>query len=112
MKLTTRCSSCKKDIIIKSNASTRPDLQMEKGDEFNVNCQNCGKIEKKHVNDIKAEPSNIPIFIGVGIGIIVAIVLWSMFGAIGTTSFIIPILFWYQQMDATKGFNSYMIRRK
>jgi len=55
MKLVTRCKSCNKDIRIKSGASTRPDLQMEKGDEFNVNCQNCGKILKKHVNDVKAE---------------------------------------------------------
>lgn len=112
MKLITRCSSCKKDIKIKSSAATRPDLQMEKGDEFNVNCQNCGKLEKKHVNDIKAEPNNTFILIGVGIGIICAVVLWSIFGAIGAVSGIIPILFWYQQMDATKAFNSYKIKRK
>ena len=112
MKLVTYCKSCKKDIRIKSNASTRPDLQMEKGDEFNVNCQNCGKVEKKHVNDIKAESNNSIILIGIGIGIISAIVLWNIFGAIGTVSGIIPVFLWYQQMDATKGFNSYMIRRK
>jgi hypothetical protein len=112
MKLVTYCNSCKKDIIIQSNASTRPDLQMEKGDEFNVNCQNCGKIEKKHANDIKAEPNNTIILIGVGIGIITTIGLWSFFGVIGTIGVTIPILFWYQQMDSTKGFNSYMIRRK
>ncbi len=112
MKLVTRCQSCKKDIKIKSNAPTRPDLQMEKGDVFNVNCQNCGKIEKKHVNDIQAEPNNVLILIGVGIGIASTIVLWSLFGIIGTVSVVIPILFWYQQMNATKGFNSYTIRRK
>lgn len=112
MKLTTRCSSCKKDVKIKSSASTRPELQMEKGDEFNVNCQNCGKLEKKHVNDIRAEVNNQIIFIGIGIGILSTIILWSMFGAVGTISITIPIIFWYQQMDAIKGFNSYKIRRK
>ncbi|WP_417291080.1 hypothetical protein [Corallibacter sp.] len=112
MKLVTYCKSCKKDTRIKSNAATRPDLQMEKGDEFNVSCQNCEKVEKKHVNDVKAEPNNTIILIGVGIGIIATIILWSLFGAIGTVSVIIPLLFWYQQMDATKGFNSYMIRRR
>ncbi|CAM1365318.1 hypothetical protein [Tenacibaculum xiamenense] len=112
MNLYAHCKSCKKDIKIKSSASTRPDLQMEKGDEFNVNCQNCGKMEKKHVNDIKAEPNNTIILIGVGIGILVTIFLWIYFGAIGTISVIIPILFWQQQMSATKSFNSYMIRRK
>lgn len=112
MKLSTYCKSCKKDIRIKSNASTRPELQMEKGTEFNVNCQNCGKVEKKHVNDIKAEPNNILILIGAGIGIIATIILWNFYGAIGTISITIPVFLWRQQMIATKVFNSYMVRRK
>lgn len=112
MKLITRCNSCKKDIIIKSNAATRPDLQMEKGDEFNVNCLSCGKLEKKHVNDIRAEASKNIMLIGVSIGIIATIILWTVFGAIGTLGIAIPLLLWYQQMEATKAFNSYMIRRK
>ena len=112
MKLVTHCNACKKDISIKSSASTRPDLQMEKGDEFSVNCKNCGKVHKKHVNDIKAEINNTLILVGVAIGIISAIVLWMFFGAIGTVSAAIPLIIWYQQMDAIKGFNSYTIRRK
>ena len=112
MNLVTYCKSCKKDIKIKSNASTRPDLQMEKGDEFNVNCQNCGKLEKKHVNDVKAEINNTIILFGVAIGIIATIVLWIFYGAIGTVSAVVPLLLWQQQMSATKSFNSYMIRRK
>ena len=112
MKLYTNCKSCKEDIKIKSSASTRPDLQMEKGNEFNVNCQSCGKMEKKHVNDIKAEPNKMVLLIGVGIGILATIFLWDFYGAIGTVSIIIPVLFWQQQMNATRGFNSYLIRRK
>ena len=57
MQLYTHCNSCKSTIKIASKAATRPDLQMEKGDEFTVNCQNCGAMQKKHVNDIKAEPN-------------------------------------------------------
>lgn len=112
MKLVTRCKSCNKDIIIKFNAATRPDLQMQKGDEFQVNCLNCGNRETKHVNDIKAEANNVIILIGVAIGIIASAVLWVLYGALGTLGLAIPVLFWYQQMDATKGFNSYMIKRK
>ena len=112
MKLVTRCKSCKKDIIIKSNAATRPDLQMQKGDEFKVNCLSCGNIETKHVNDVKAEANNIIILIGVALGIIASITLWVLYGAIGTVGLAIPLLFWYQQMDAKKAFNSYMIKRK
>jgi len=67
---------------------------MAEGGEFYVKCQNCRKIEKIHVNDIKAEP-NIPILLtGVVVGIIVTIILWMCFGAIGTVSAIIPFLFW------------------
>ena len=112
MNLFTNCKSCKKDIKIKSSASTRPELQMEKGDEFNVNCQNCGKMEKKHVNDIKAEPNKIILLFGIGVGILATIFLWNFYGAIGTVSIIIPVLFWQQQMSSTRGFNSYSIRRK
>ena len=112
MKLYTNCKSCKKDIEIKSSASTRPELQMEKGDEFNVNCQNCGKMEKKHINDIKAEPNKRILLFGAIIGILATIFLWFFYGAIGTVSIIIPVLFWQQQMNGTKGFNSYLIRRK
>jgi len=112
MNLYTYCKSCKKEIKIKSSASTRSDLQMEKGDEFNVNCLNCGKVEKKHVNDIKAQPNNTIILIGVGLGVIATVILWNMFGAIGTVSIAIPLLFWQQQMATTKTFNSYMVRRK
>lgn len=112
MKLYTNCKSCKTEITIKSNASTRPDLQMEKGDEFNVNCLNCGKLEKKHVNDIKAQPNKLILLIGLLLGIFATLFLWIIYGAIGVLSIIIPLIFLQQQMSATKGFNSYMIRRE
>ncbi len=112
MKLYTVCKSCKNEIKIKSNASTRPDLQMERGDEFNINCHNCGITEKKHINDIKAQESNLIMLIGIGVGILATIILWMYFGAIGTISLTIPLIFWQQQMKAVKSFNSYTIRRK
>lgn len=112
MKLITRCNSCKKDISIKSNAATRPDLQMEKGDEFKVNCKACGAIEKKHVNDIIAVPNQFFISLGLLIGITASIGLLFIYGVIGSVIALIPITFWYQQMNATRAFNSYRIRRK
>lgn len=112
MKLYTNCKSCKKEIKINSSASTRPDLQMEKGDQFNVNCQNCGKTEKKHVNDIIAASNKLMMFIGFVLGGLATLLLWIIYGAIGTVSIIIPLIFWQQQMSSIKGFNSYLIRRK
>ncbi len=40
MTLYTYCKSCKSQIIIKSSAESRAELEREKGNEFNVNCQN------------------------------------------------------------------------
>ncbi|MEH6537395.1 MAG: hypothetical protein V7719_13435 [Psychroserpens sp.] len=108
----TYCTSCKKDFIIKSQATTRPDLQMEKGDEFVLNCKNCGKTEKKHINDVKAEIDNRLLIASLALGVIATVVLWIYFGAIGTASAIIPLLIWQQQMSSVKTFNSYMIKRK
>lgn len=112
MKLYTNCQSCKKDIVIKSSAQTRPDLQMEKGEELTVNCLNCGKVEKKHVNDIKAESNSFILLLGLVIGTIMTSILWFFYGATASIVFAIPLIFWQQQMKATKSFNSYMIRRK
>ena len=112
MNLITYCKSCKKDIKIKSNASTRPDLQMEKGDEFKVSCKSCGKTAIRHVNEIKAEPDNILILSGVAIGVFATIILWQLYGAIGVISIAIPILIWKQQINATRVFNAYSIRKK
>ncbi|WP_025743449.1 hypothetical protein [Aquimarina pacifica] len=111
MNLYTYCKSCKKDIKIKSQADTRHDLQMEKGREFKVNCLSCGSIEKKHVNDVKAEVNNKIIYFGIGLGVVATITLLYFYGAIGTLSGLIPILFWRQQMSSIKSFNSFMVKR-
>ncbi len=112
MNLYTVCRSCKESNNVKSDAITRPDLQMEKGSEFNFNCSKCGKFDKVHVNDVSAEPNKKIILIGLILGVILAIILVIIYGAIGTASAIIPLLFWQMEMKSTKSFNSYMIRRK
>ena len=67
---------------------------MAEGGEFYVKCQNCRKIEKIHVNDIKAAPNIAILLTGVVVGIIATIILWMHFGTVGTVSAIIPFLFW------------------
>ena len=85
---------------------------MEKGDEFRVNCKACGAIKKKHMNDIIAVPNQIFIPLGLLTGITASIGLLVIYGVIGSVIALIPITFWYQQMNATRAFNSYRIRRK
>lgn len=112
MRLNTYCTSCKTDFKIKSQATTRPELQMEKGDEFILNCNHCGKNEKKHINDVKAEIDNNILIGAVVVGIIATVFLWIYFGAIGTVSVAIPLFVWQQQMSTVKTFNAFMIKRK
>ncbi|KGL63948.1 hypothetical protein [Polaribacter sp. Hel1_85] len=112
MNLYTVCRSCKKSNSIKSDAITRPDLQMEIGSEFTFNCNKCGNIEKVHVNDVSAEPNKKHILIGLILGVVSALILYFFYGAVGILSGVIPLLFWQVEMKSIKSFNSYMIRRK
>ena len=112
MNLYVKSTSSSEITRVKSSASTRHELQMEKGDEFTVNFPKTGKIEKVHVNDVMAEVSKVVILIGLVIGVVATIVLWYFYGAIGTLSGLIPVLFWRQEMQAVKSFNSYTIKRK
>lgn len=112
MKIYTLCNTCHQKISIRTAASTRPDLQMDKGsDELELKCIKCGNINKKHINEIKAEPGKVIMIIGIIIGLIATVVLWNFYGAIGTAGLAIPMIFWRQQMADTNAFNSYMIKR-
>ncbi|MEO9512966.1 MAG: hypothetical protein ABJN84_07510 [Flavobacteriaceae bacterium] len=113
MRLTYTCSGCKKQNYLKEKAETRPDLQMKIGkEEVCVNCDNCGKMDKKHLNQITAVVDNRMIFTGLIVGIISTLILWVYFGAIATVSFAIPLFFWIGENKALSGFNKYTIRRK
>ena len=112
MILTTNCNSCRKPIRVTSVAKTRSELQMEKGDTLDINCEHCGTNSKKHVNDIFAEPNKLMLITGVVLGVMATDVLWAYYGAIGTVSIIIPIIYWQRQSKAVHAFNSFMIRRK
>ncbi len=111
MKLITNCDSCKEEISIKSNSSTRPELAMEKGDEFNINCANCGNNSKKHVNDVRAVASNTIAIGGLIISILITVALWNIAGLVGTISITIPLIIWQQQNKSVHTFNSYRTRR-
>ncbi len=111
MKLITNCDACKKEIGIKSNASSRPELGMEKGDEFDIKCPNCGNNTKKHVNDIRAVASNKIVLGGLLISFVVTATLWNIAGLVGTITIGIPLLIWQQQSQSIHAFNAYRTRR-
>ena len=111
MNLITKCNNCKDLNKVKANASSRAELAKNKGERFNWTCSNCGSIEEKHVNDIRAKQDNRVIMIGVGISIIVTLVLLNIMGVIGTITGIIPVLIWQQQSRSVHAFNRYMVDR-
>lgn len=111
MHLSTICPSCKERTTIKSKASDRPELIKDKGETFNLQCQNCNKNHSVHVNDVRASPDMKVMGLGVIVGILIAILLWILIGAVGTISIGIPILIWAQQNKAVHDFNRYMTRR-
>lgn len=106
------CKHCKKEIAIKSNATERPELQKEMGDEFEIKCPHCDRKNIFHVNDVSAEPNQMYSILGVIIAIIVTALLWNHYGAISSVSGLIPILIYRQQIASAKVFNSYRIRKK
>ncbi|WP_281988565.1 hypothetical protein [Aquimarina aggregata] len=112
MRLEYTCSSCKKQNKYVPIAATRGDLQMKVGDEVTVNCDNCGKNDKKHINRIDAVVDTKKMLIAFVISTIVTLVLFGFFGLVGTITFSIPFLMWVQESKSISNFNSYKIRRR
>lgn len=113
MRLTYTCSVCKKQNFLIVKEDTRTNLQMKlRSDEVKVNCNNCGKLDKKHLNRITAVPDNRIIIVGTVVGMISTIVLWNFLGAIAVFTFSIPIMFCKYESEHAHRFNSYVIKRK
>ena len=113
MRLTYTCSSCKNQNLIKQKEATRPELQKKiRGDELQVNCPNCGKREKKHLNRITAIADKKILLTGFVLGIISTVVLWRYLGLLAAFTLSLPIMFWRYENEQAHKFNSYAIKRK
>jgi len=113
MKLFYSCTSCKKVNPFSPKASDRGVLQMRLGNsEVQVNCQGCGKREKIHLNKIYAAINYLPILIAVGLSAVVTLLLLTIYGAIGTVTMSIPVIFWLAESNAANTFNKFLIRRR
>ncbi|WP_271768482.1 hypothetical protein [Aquimarina algiphila] len=112
MKLEFTCSQCKIQNKFVPVVSTRGQLQMQVGDEVEVECKYCNRKDKKHINRIDAVVDNKKILIVFIISMVISVVLFFMFGLIGSLVISLPILMWIQEGKSTSDFNSYKIRRK
>ncbi|MFS4492824.1 hypothetical protein [Maribacter sp. 2308TA10-17] len=112
MRLTYICSSCKKQNYLSQKADDRAILQKQlSSDEIQVNCNSCGKMEKKHLNKIVAVVDNRLVFLGIPLGIIATVILISFFGLIATITFSIPIYVWSYEQKKAHQFNLFRIRK-
>lgn len=109
MHLYTNCTGCKKELKVKSFAPTRPELIMDKGEQFKMNCNDCGKLLNVSVNDVKAKMNQSFIIVGVILGVLLVPILWIYIAGVSTLCLSIPIWIWKSEQDATKLFNSYRI---
>lgn len=112
MELITFCKACKEEIKVKSSATTRPELERDKGEEFIINCSHCGKDNQRHVNDIRARENKAVMMIAGALGIVLALVLFFIVGVVGTIVIVIPGLIWQQQRQAASTFNRYLLPRR
>ena len=93
MKVYSTCTDCKKEISIRTWATTRVDLKMKHGDSIELHCKACNKSDKYLINDIIAKDSKIAILVGLIVLIIgtpiTLILLWDyiwqsgLYGAFG-----------------------------
>ena len=63
LKLYTRCSKCRENINYYSWETTRANLEMQKGRFLKLKCKQCGHVGDYHLNDLRAEKSNIALII-------------------------------------------------
>ena len=109
--LVTPCASCNEPIVVKSNASTRPNLAKENGEILHLEYTKCRNITKKHVNDIQAKENLVFIAAGILISLIVTLVLWNILAGFSTISLAIPLLIWQGDSKAAHSFIRYRLKR-
>ncbi|WP_291868072.1 hypothetical protein [Maribacter sp.] len=81
-------------------------------DEVRVNCNTCGKDDKRHINRITAIPDNRIIILGAVIGVLATTILIGYLGFTAVFTFSIPIFVWKYESEQAHKFNSFALRRK
>ncbi|MET1258459.1 hypothetical protein ABV409_03915 [Flagellimonas sp. DF-77] len=113
MRLTYTCTACKKQNYLKIREQTRPALQMRlNSDEVRVNCDHCGKMDKKHINRITAVADNRILLAGFIGGVLISAIMVFIFGWLAAAILSIPIFVWRYENDSAHKFNSFTIKRK
>jgi hypothetical protein len=112
MRLTYICASCKKQNYLSEKDDDSASLQRRlSSDEIRVNCNSCGKMDKKHLNKITAVADNRIVLLGIPLGILVTATLIFVFGLLAAITFSIPIYIWSYEQKKAHQFNLFRIRK-
>ena len=111
MHLTTICKNCQEETAVKSHATDRRDLIRDRGETFNIQCNECKKNFTVHVNDVRAQTNPMIMIVALVLGVIFTIALVMVLGFIGTFTLSIPAMIWAQQNKSVRDFNVFMIPR-
>ncbi|WP_430908560.1 hypothetical protein [Maribacter sp. 2-571] len=111
MRLTYSCTACKAQQYFLPKHPSRAALQMQYGDMVKVNCQKCGKTEKKHLNKISAVVDARIIAVGFVLGLIATVLLWNYVGVVASVTLSLPMLVWNHENGKVGHFNRYAIRK-
>lgn len=123
MKLIVKCKNCRNKIKLKNSVNDRIELAREIGIEFKIECEECLKEEKYHVNDVKARGSKLIALIAFGIfifgtGIIGYILRDYLFmtnnpynvlsiGGLLMVPYVVYMILTKQERDSARRFNGY-----
>lgn len=104
------CPSCHENTRFKTMATDRVELEKEAGEFISLQCDECYRQLRVHVNDIKAEPNKIITGVGAGAGVVATAALWQL-GFIAFAAGALPVIVYGAQLKAAETFNGYKIRR-
>ena len=125
MRLVYTCSSCKKTNFFKPKLESRAHLQAKFGDMVRVNCEHCGKMEKKHLNRISAAVDNRLVVGGFIAGLSFIFLIggylesmmqgslsfWKILGVVGSAAAGLPMFLWNNENKAVRNFNRLAIKK-
>ena len=109
MILSTPCRVCKTEIIVDSKAPSRPELEKEVGEKFDIECPKCLYRNTVRLNKVKAHESNKTMIFGLLLTTVLTAILWIFFGAISTLSFSLVFIIIGVERQNVANFNAYKL---
>ena len=113
MKHYFKCPNCRSENSVKISENDRGEYQIKKGEFADVLCKFCHLKTKIHINKVYASVDNFPIYIALGISLVITLGLLFVSDKViiitgaGTAA---PILTYGNEKSIVNAFNKYKIK--